>query len=53
MKKIGDALSSLALEEERVAQFEVAIDDYHKLPQIINDFVDSIEEMGPNPFKGF
>jgi len=53
MKKIGDALASLALETERVAQFEVAIDDYDKLPKIINDFVESIEAMGPNPFKGF
>ena len=53
MKKIGDALSSLALEEERVAQFDVAIDDYHKIPHIIDDFVASVEEMGPNPFKGF
>jgi quinone-modifying oxidoreductase, subunit QmoB len=39
MKKIGDALSSLALEEERVAQFEVAIDDYDKIPDMINEFV--------------
>ncbi len=53
IKKIGDALSSLALEEERVAQFQVAIDDYDKLPQIIDDFVASVEEMGPSPFKGF
>ncbi len=53
MKKIGDALASLALEEERVAQFEVAIDDFDKVPQIINDFVESIEALGPNPFKGF
>ena len=53
MKKIGDALSSLALEEERVQQFQVAIDEYDKLPQIIDDFVASVEEMGPNPFKGF
>jgi quinone-modifying oxidoreductase subunit QmoB len=53
MKKIGEALSSLALEEERVAQFQVAIDEYDKLPQIIDDFVASVEEMGPNPFKGF
>jgi quinone-modifying oxidoreductase subunit QmoB len=53
MKKIGDALASLALENERVAQFEVAIDDYDKVPQIINEFVDSIEALGPNPFKGF
>ena len=53
MKKIGEALTSLALETERVAQFEVAIDDYDKVPQIINDFVESIEALGPNPFKGF
>ncbi|GAB6904329.1 Methyl-viologen-reducing hydrogenase delta subunit [Desulfosarcina cetonica] len=53
MKKIGDALASLALENERVAQFEVAIDDYDKVPKIINDFVESIEALGPNPFKGF
>lgn len=53
MKKIGDALASLALEEERVAQFEVAIDDYGKVPQIINEFVEMIEGLGPNPFKGF
>jgi quinone-modifying oxidoreductase subunit QmoB len=53
MKKIGEALQSLALENERVAQFEVAIDEYDKLPKIINDFVDIIEGLGPNPFKGF
>jgi quinone-modifying oxidoreductase subunit QmoB len=53
MKKIGDALASLALEEERVAQFEIAIDEYDKVPQVINDFVDIIEGLGPNPFKGF
>jgi len=53
MQKIGDALASLALEEERVAQYEVAIDDYDKIPGIINQFVEDIEELGPNPFKGF
>jgi quinone-modifying oxidoreductase subunit QmoB len=53
IKKIGDALSSLALEDERVVQFEVAIDDYNKLPKMINDFVETVEALGPNPFKGF
>jgi len=51
--KISDALASLALEEERVAMFEIAIDEYHKLPEIINNFVEEIEALGPNPFKGF
>ena len=53
MKKIGEALTSLALEVERVAQFEIAIDEYDKAPTIINEFVESIEALGPNPFKGF
>jgi quinone-modifying oxidoreductase subunit QmoB len=53
MKKIGEALKSLALENERVAQFEIAIDEYDKVPKIINDFVEQIEGLGPNPFKGF
>ncbi len=51
--KIGDALQSLALEEERVAFAEIAIDEYDKLPQIINDFVEEVDALGPNPFKGF
>ena len=53
MQKIGEALSSLALEEERVAQFQVAIDEYDKLPQMIDEFVEIVEALGPNPFKGF
>ncbi len=53
MKKIGEALQSLALENERVAQFDIAIDEYDKIPQIVNDFVALIEDLGPNPFKGF
>jgi quinone-modifying oxidoreductase subunit QmoB len=53
MKKIGDALTSLALEDDRVTQFQVGIDEYDKLPQMINDFVEMVEDLGPNPFKGF
>ena len=53
MKKIGDALASLALENDLVAQFQVAIDEYDKLPQMIDEFVEMVEELGPNPFKGF
>jgi quinone-modifying oxidoreductase subunit QmoB len=53
MQKIGDALSSLALEDERVTQFTIGIDEYDKLPKMINEFVELIEDLGPNPFKGF
>lgn len=53
MENIGDTLSTLGLESERCAAEQVAITDYDKIPQILNDFVESIVEMGPNPFKGF
>nr|PID46013.1 MAG: heterodisulfide reductase subunit A [Pseudomonadota bacterium] len=53
MENIGDTLSTLGLESERCATQQVAITDYDKIPQILNDFVEEIVEMGPNPFKGF
>ncbi|MBC2694197.1 MAG: FAD-dependent oxidoreductase [Desulfobacteraceae bacterium] len=53
MEKIGDALEALALEKERVTQFDIAIDEYDKLPELIDNFVKMIVELGPNPFKGF
>nr|HID57785.1 FAD-dependent oxidoreductase [Desulfobacterales bacterium] len=53
MDKIGEALKSLALEKERVQQFEISIDEYHKIPEIIDSFMEQMEEIGPNPFKGF
>lgn len=53
MENIGDTLSTLGLESERCAAEQVAITDYDKIPQILNDFVEEIVEMGPNPFKGF
>ncbi|MCP3887500.1 MAG: hydrogenase iron-sulfur subunit [Desulfobulbaceae bacterium] len=53
MENIGDTLSTLGLEPERCATEQVAITDYDKIPQLVNDFVEEIVEMGPNPFKGF
>ncbi|MBF0200892.1 MAG: FAD-dependent oxidoreductase, partial [Desulfamplus sp.] len=53
VNKMGDALKSLALEEERVRFEEIAIDEYDKLPGLLSDFVEEIEALGPNPFKGF
>jgi quinone-modifying oxidoreductase subunit QmoB len=53
MDKIGEALKSLALEKERVKQIQIAIDEYDQIPGMINEFMETIEEVGPNPFKGF
>lgn len=53
MKNIGETLDRLGVELERVQQEQVAIDDYDKIPGIIDSFVEKIFELGPNPFKGF
>ncbi|MCW8923383.1 MAG: hydrogenase iron-sulfur subunit, partial [Gammaproteobacteria bacterium] len=51
MGKVGDTLESLSLEKERVQTFEISITDIHKVPQIINDMAETIEQIGMSPFK--
>lgn len=53
MENIGETLGSLGLEAERVMVKEVAINEYDKVPGIIQEFVEEVLELGPNPFKGF
>lgn len=51
--KIGETLNRLQLESERVQMMQVAINEYDKLPDMINEFVEKVKEIGLNPFKGF
>ncbi|MBI4685339.1 MAG: hydrogenase iron-sulfur subunit [Nitrospirae bacterium] len=51
--KVQETLSKLQLESDRCQLIQIAISDYDKLPEIIEGFVKKIEEVGPNPFKGF
>ncbi len=53
MKNIGETLDRLGIELERVRQEQVAIDEYDKIPETIDNFVQEIVQLGPNPFKGF
>ncbi len=53
MSKIGDTLTGMGLEPERVSSFEVAITDNAKVAGFINDYVAQLVEMGPSPMKGF
>jgi quinone-modifying oxidoreductase subunit QmoB len=50
---IAETLNRLGVEPERVDQFSVAIDEYDKVPDIINNFVEQCIAQGPNPFKGY
>jgi quinone-modifying oxidoreductase subunit QmoB len=52
-ENIQEKLNQLALEEERVRVEQLAISEFRKLPEIINEFAEQIEEIGMNPFKGF
>jgi quinone-modifying oxidoreductase subunit QmoB len=52
LSKLSETLDKLGLEADRVQQVQVAISEFDKLPKIINDFVDRVKEIGPNPFKG-
>ena len=52
MVNVQEKLKQLALESERVVIHEIQISDYNKIPQLIDDFVEEIETMGYNPFKG-
>ncbi len=53
MANIGETLSSMMLENERVASAEVSIADSGRVAKVIDDFVAKVDELGPNPFKGF
>jgi len=51
--KVGETLNKLQLEADRVKMLQVGIDEYHKLPDMINEFAARIKEIGHNPFKEF
>ncbi len=51
MENVQEKLKQLVLEPERVKIHELEITDYHKLPQLLDDFLEEIEDMGPNPYK--
>ena len=52
MENVREKLKQLVLEEERVEIHELALSDYHKIPKIFDDFLEVIETVGPNPYKG-
>jgi quinone-modifying oxidoreductase, subunit QmoB len=53
MSKIKETLDRLALESDRIRFEQVGIDDYPKIPGILEEFTARLEELGPNPYKGF
>ncbi len=53
VSKIQETLDRLVLESERVQVEELSIDEYYKLPGIYDQFLEKLDELGPNPYKDF
>jgi quinone-modifying oxidoreductase subunit QmoB len=53
LSKVMETLERLVLESERVRFETCSIIDYSKLPALLQEFADKLEEVGPNPYKGF
>ncbi|NQT72433.1 MAG: hydrogenase iron-sulfur subunit [Chloroflexi bacterium] len=51
--KIAETLQRLMLEAERVEVHQLQIDEWNKVPQIFDDFMETLEPFGPNPMKDF
>ncbi|MEW5766602.1 MAG: FAD-dependent oxidoreductase [bacterium] len=51
--KVQETLNRLVLEAERIRSLELSINEFDRLPGIIDDFAAKIDEIGPNPYKEF
>jgi quinone-modifying oxidoreductase subunit QmoB len=52
LENVKETLQRLQLEPERLELTQLAINEYGKLPELINGFMERIRKMGPNPYKG-
>lgn len=53
LSKVSETLQRLALESDRVRFEALSIIDYGRLPAVLDEFAARLQEIGPNPFKGW
>jgi len=53
LENVQETLTRLALEPERVKVVELAHDESDRIPQLLDEFADELEELGASPLKGF
>lgn len=53
LSKVSETLDRLGLESERVQSKTISIMDYEEIPKMLAEFMEKVEELGPNPMKGF
>jgi quinone-modifying oxidoreductase subunit QmoB len=50
---VGETLERLALEPERIKVVELAHNEFDRVPLVLDEFAEELDELGPNPLKGF
>ena len=53
MENVQEKLKQLVLEDERVQITTVSLNEWKKIPEIFEAFMEDIDEVGPNPYKEF
>jgi quinone-modifying oxidoreductase subunit QmoB len=50
---VQETLNRLALEPERIRVVELSHDEFERVPEVLDEFARTIDDLGPNPMKGF
>jgi quinone-modifying oxidoreductase subunit QmoB len=53
MENLQETLTRLSLEAERIRIVQIARNEYARIPQIFDEFAETLSGFGPNPMKGF
>jgi quinone-modifying oxidoreductase subunit QmoB len=53
LSKVQETLDRLQLESDRIQIHQLSINEYDKVPEIVNQMMETIDDVGQNPFKGF
>jgi quinone-modifying oxidoreductase subunit QmoB len=53
LENVQETLDRLVLESDRIKVVELAHDEWDRIPTVLDEFAETIDEVGPNPYKGF
>ena len=53
LENVQETLTRLSLESERVRVVELARNELARVPALFDEFAAKLQELGPNPLKGF
>jgi len=53
LENVSETLERLALEPERIKTVELMHEEFDRIPAILDEFAEELDDLGPNPLKGF